>query len=76
MNILRRRTQVVNTDPQRRCHNGCNYSEELQWSPWEVLEFDIGSQTSARRLTFWRELNDYAVSQRGEGARCEFKVQV
>ena len=25
------------------------------------------------RLKFWRELNDYAVSQRGKSAKCEFE---
>jgi hypothetical protein len=27
-----------------------------------------------KRLKFWRELNDYAVSQRGEDSRKEFKL--
>lgn len=74
MKILRRVKLVVNTDPQRRCYNGCNYSEVIQKRPWEVLELDVSSDSISSRLEFWRSLNDYAVSQRGEGARCEFKV--
>ena len=32
--IAARRPVMVNTDPQRRCYNGCNFSEELQWTEW------------------------------------------
>lgn len=73
MNIETRKQVLVNTDPQRRCYNGCNFSEELQWTSWDVLEFNIPEERVEARLKFWRELNDYAVSQRGEGARSEFR---
>lgn len=33
-----RRKTVVNTDPQRRCYNGCNYSERVDYSDWEVFQ--------------------------------------
>lgn len=75
--IFSRRQVLVNTDPQRRCYNGCHFKSELVWTPWVVLEsmcyLKSGADPEAR-LKFWRELNDYAVSQRGEGARCEFKI--
>jgi len=32
--IATRKQVMVNTDPQRRCYNGCNFSEELQWTAW------------------------------------------
>lgn len=32
--IATRKRVMINTDPQRRCYNGCNYSEELQWTEW------------------------------------------
>ena len=73
MNIETRQRVVVNTDPQRRCYNGCNKSEELQWTPWEVLEYNVSKDSLEQRLTFWVELNDYAVSQRGKGAKREFR---
>lgn len=73
MDILIRRRRLINTDPQRRCYNGCHFSSELVWTAWEVLEYDIAEDKVERRLQFWRELNDYAISQRGEGARSEFK---
>lgn len=24
----------VNTDPQRRCYNGCHFSSEMVWTEW------------------------------------------
>lgn len=73
--IWHRHQRMVNTDPQRRCYNGCNFSEELQWTVWSVLESGLAEERAPRRLEFWRELNDYAISQRGEGARTEFELR-
>lgn len=70
--IQRRHRILVNTDPQRRCYNGCHFSSELIWSDWDELEYEVPEDKIERRLEFWRELNDYAISQRGEEARCEF----
>ena len=69
------RAQVeVNTDPQRRCYNGCHAKSELIWSPWGWLEIEVDPAKVDRRLQFWRELNDYAISQRGESARNEYRA--
>jgi len=69
-----RKRILVNTDPQRRCYNGCNFSEEWQWTCWEVLNSGVSAETLESKLKFWRELNDYTVSQRGKEARAEFEV--
>lgn len=74
MNILMRRQFLMNTDHRRRCYNGCHYSCEWKWTDWEVLEYNIPEEDIQRRIEFWKELNDYAVSQRGENARREFKA--
>lgn len=66
---------LVNTDPQRRCYNGAHFSSELQWTAWEVLASGVTAERLDNVLTFWKELNEYAVSQRGEGARREFRVE-
>ena len=73
MNIEMRRKYEVNTDPQRRCYNGCHAKSELRWSSWETVDFDIAEERIESRLEFWRDLNDYAVSQRGAGAKAEFR---
>lgn len=70
-----RKRIVVNTDPQRRCYNGCNFSEEIRWTSWEDIDATIPEDRLEARLTFWRELNDYAVSQRGENVRAEYKAE-
>jgi len=73
MNIETRRRTVVNTDPQRRCYNGCHFSSELRWTEWETLQLDVPEDRIEERLAWWRELNDYAISARGESARSEFR---
>jgi hypothetical protein len=74
MIIEKRNRVLVNTDPQRRCYNGCHFSSELQWSRWDWLELEVPTDKVEERLKFWRELSDYAVSQRGEGARSEYRA--
>ena len=72
---LRSRKRIeVNTDPQRRCYNGCHFSSELQWTAWEVLDSNLPEAKVESSLKFWRELNDYAVSQRGASAKTEYEA--
>ena len=75
--IQMRSRELINTDPQRRCYNGAHFSSKLVWTEWEDLEYMkyLKPGTDPQdRLRFWRELNDYAVSQRGESARREFRL--
>lgn len=75
MIIQHRHKMLVNTDPQRRCYNGCHYKSELVWSQWEDLVLNVTKETAESKLNFWRELNDYAISQRGESARSEYRIK-
>lgn len=43
-----RRPMTVNTDPQRRCYNGVNFSEEEIWSDWSLVSPYYTSEASAR----------------------------
>ena len=61
-------------DPLQRCYNGAYGAHHFEWGASEVLDRLPDAETAARKLQFWRELNDYAVSQRGESARKEFKI--
>ena len=72
--IMFRNRLLINTDPQGRCYDGYLISSKLVWSEWAVLDYTTGEKVAAR-LKFWTELNDYAVSQRGESAKSEFKIQ-
>lgn len=73
--IYTRCLTLVNTDPYRRCYDGAHFSSELQWTSWEPLEYLRPGADSQARLKFWQELNDYAVSQRGEKALREFEIR-
>lgn len=76
--LMRRQCHEVNNDPQRRCYWGCHFSTELVWGPWEPLHYfpPVVHDDEVRRITaYWKDLNDYAVAARGEGARKQFKVQ-
>lgn len=72
--VIRKRVWIeVNTDPQRRCCDGVHAKSELRWSAWGAIEHGVDARLAPSRLVFWRQLNDYAVSQRGEaGTRAEF----
>jgi hypothetical protein len=72
--IEQRQRRLINTDPQRRCYNGCHAKSEMLWTQWATLQFDVSEEVIEERLQWWRELNDYAISQRGESARKEFRV--
>lgn len=72
--IEQRRKIVVNTDPQRRCYNGCHAKSEERYTEWEWLELDVPEDRLETHLNYWRELNDYAISERGESARCEYRA--
>jgi hypothetical protein len=72
--IESRSIREVNTDPQRRCYNGCHFSSELVWSQWEDLDITTGEKAEDR-LAFWRDLNAYAVSQRGKSAQREYRIK-
>ena len=73
VNVLYMRRRIeVNTDPQKRCYNGCHFSSELRWTDWESLG-PVPPGKEDDQMKFWTELNDYAVSQRGPNAKAEFK---
>lgn len=73
--VQTRRRQIINTDPQRRCYWGVNAKEEAVWTFWEDLEHLRSDEDAEKRMKFWKELNDYAVDARGEGARNEYKIK-
>lgn len=47
--IIRMRRRIeVNTDPQRRSHDGCHFSSELRWTNWENLDTIRADQVEAK----------------------------
>lgn len=74
MNIEISRQRTILTDPQRRVYNGCMYSSAQIFEEFEVLESNIPAEDVNERLNFWVDLNEYAVSQRGESSRNKYRV--
>ena len=73
LKIKVRRIVEVNTDPQRRCYSGAHAKSEMRWTAWEVIQH-VPQEKAEETLKFWRDLNDYAVSQRGISAKCEYEI--
>jgi hypothetical protein len=59
-----RKKIVVNTDPQRRCYDGCNFSEETVWTKWAEI------YTSRSKA----DLEDSAVLFKRSNKNSEYKV--
>ena len=57
-----------------KCHRRYFNEYDWTWSPWSDLNINLEPEKVAAKLAFWRTLNDYAVSQRGESAKAEFKA--
>lgn len=73
-NIERSQSILINTDPQRRCYNGCHARTELHSKPWETFESGIPEDKIESRLVFWTELNNDAVLHRGGSARVNYRI--
>ena len=54
----------VNTDPQRRCYNGCHFSSEMVWTEWGEV-YSSGSK---------EDLEDSAVNFKRINKNREYKV--
>jgi len=74
MNIEISKQQTILTDPQRRVYNGCMYSSAQIFTEFEILESNISKEKATERLEFWVDLNNYAVSQRGESSRNKYRI--
>lgn len=58
-----RRGRLINTDPQRRCYNGCHYSSRIEWEPWEPWFMSYPTREAAERSVrlFQRETQQLKV---------------
>lgn len=65
--LMVQRTVEVNTDPQRRCYNGCHFSSEFVKQGWEVLDSSDNKEELERDAKSWQELNRHR--------RYEYKVE-
>ena len=72
----RNRTLVATPNSMRRVYNGCAHPDdwEMGWTGWDWLQLKLSKEQAEERLKFWRDLTDYAVSERGESAKSEYRV--
>ena len=47
--VMFRKKITINTDPQRRNYNGCNFSEKTMWSEWGHI-VDLPTHEAADQL--------------------------
>jgi hypothetical protein len=53
-----RKRVVVNTDPQRRCYDGCHFSPREEWTDWEPVSFYYASRENAESsAATFRQIN-------------------
>lgn len=61
-----RRKVTVNTDPQRRCYDGRNFSERVEWSEWALIGpySKEGAESSAKTFKQINPSHEYEVRPR------------
>ena len=64
--VFCRKKITINTDPQRRCYDGCNFSEKMIWSEWVrvvALRTREEAEGSARTYQFINPERQYKVEE-------------
>lgn len=65
--LLCRDVLIINTDPQRRCYNGCHYSsrkEYGEWRPFLKYPFETREQAENNIRLFKRESLEFKIEER------------
>lgn len=57
-----------NTDPQRRCYNGCHFRSEWRWTEWRTLSVRPTLEEAEVSAEMWRQL------AKSSGRRLEYRV--
>jgi hypothetical protein len=52
-----RKRVIVNTDPQRRCYDGCNFSERTEWGLWERVAAYSTPEAAAEAVAAFKSIN-------------------
>jgi hypothetical protein len=58
-----------NTDPQRRCYDGCHFSSEWQWTEWYTLYSLPTAEEAEESRASWQSLAN------SSGRRLEYRVK-
>lgn len=52
-----RKQVTVNTDPQRRCYDGCHFSSEKVWTAWELVCAYTEEATAEQTMAAFQDIN-------------------
>ena len=55
--LMARKQIEVNTDPQRRCYDGCYYSSEMQWTEWAVVSHPATKEDGEDTMATFQRIN-------------------
>lgn len=47
----------INTDPQRRCYNGCHAKSELVWTEWADLGHPVTYEDGMESIKLYEQIN-------------------
>lgn len=64
--IQSREQHEYNTDPQRRCYDGCHASSEWRWTDWGTLGSAETEDEAKESVEGWRYLNRNVKNRRLE----------
>jgi len=54
--LVTRKRVIVNTDPQRRCYYGCNFSEAEVWTQWQDLYYTT-KEDGKESMALYKSIN-------------------
>lgn len=57
VSVYFRKPVTINTDPQRRCYNGCNFSEETTWMEWTLLGPYSSREIAQESIALFQRIN-------------------
>ena len=55
-----RKKVIVNTDPQRRCYWGCNFSEKVVWTDWADICAYSTREIAEDSMATFRSINKHS----------------
>ncbi len=55
--LLVRKQIEVNTDPQRRCYNGCHARSEMVWTEWAELTHPLNQEEGEETMSCFQNIN-------------------
>lgn len=57
--IYGRRQLEWNTDPRRRCYNGCHFSSEWVWTEWYHLGTVFSIEDAEKSIDIYKRVNPH-----------------